>query len=393
MFDTIISRTELEKQIAKGIFINYNEVSTCDKFLHTIKGKTHLFRYNPIKKAVSSYDPIVDLAFNYGTNKYVCSYLKIQVSAPKFILGDSYFMPSPEHLSVFCLKMSDFLKTLHIDVPPEKVEILGVSQVAFCFNCLMPSRFGLVCNYINLLKGLSAGQKFRNIKNSEFFEETYGLCLREYNGCRGSRFYDLFARMKNHPETMEEKSDLALMEKGQLPNTPFRIELTYQKKQALEKKIGKKDPLIRDFFNRKLCREILNDYANEYLSLFNLIVSEIDKNIIVEPITQTVTMLKEIIGKDVKFVPILYVYASAARQMGLKEAVCFMNEQFGHKWQSLFYKYRDKINKHADVFNLKNFPLVEIAHEIKRQINEFNTYSMPDEANALYAKIEACQLT
>lgn len=226
------------------------------------------------------YTPVFTI---YGSHSklgsgWVVNRLLIQASAPKLLHGTSYFGVTRTDYEEFVTKMVEVSNKIGLPLTRSQIENASLKSFALTINFYLPNDFPFPLEYLRKMSFLDIGKRYKNIKGTNYLDETEGYSGKLYNGQVGFGLYDKRSQLINKAETDEEKEIVEKMAKGLLPDKVLRFEVTFQNQEAVRQYLstrigGRKDQIrnVREIFNDSFVKGILEEVFARLVDEINLI--------------------------------------------------------------------------------------------------------------------------
>ncbi len=230
-------------------------------------------------KEANGYYPYITITKIMGLNGWHIDRIEIQFSAPMIIWGTNYYgIDETEKMRLFEI-LFEKLKWIFNGQPiitKGHLYTADLRVIAISFNFILPDLIGYPIEFLRVIPLLDMGKRFRKSKTTSYDQDTFGFCVRLFNLQSSLKIYDKGAQTINTATTPEEKEVVVLMKRGVLPSKVCRIELTFQNRTSLKKRLATKfnSPIkernLYEVFDNKLCKNILLEAFDELFDPLNV---------------------------------------------------------------------------------------------------------------------------
>lgn len=374
------------------ILLELNEVSIPDELslwqTVTKNASTWKQQFNPKPEDYRKHGYLPNFTIVRFPSKFNASWftqrIVIQASAPKVLYGTNYFGVDSTDYPTLIQKLADSANLIGLPLTTAQIRQATLRNVTFCYNFYFPNNFPYPIEYLKKMSFLDIGKRYKEVKNTDFLEDTEGYNGKLYNGQVGFGLYDKRAQLLNDARTPEELEVIEKMKRHELPDRVLRMEITYQNQGAVKQhfttKLGgdkKQTRYLSEAFDEELEKSVLLDVFSELAD--DVCVKAMDM-----PILPIEGALKLTSGSKMS------IYQAEA-WIGRS----FITQQIGSlqykKLQDKYFprQYRDRNdNKHKQVIQrgvLPSLSLGQIIDECGNQLLDFRVLK-PDNLASFFQK-------
>lgn len=294
--------------------------------------------------------------------------LVIQVSIPKLVYGTNIFDINDQLLAVAASKLKDALVEIRIGVSAEDILSALVYRVDYSKILQIAPSYGTTDRILRALSPYNAKQS-SDFNRSNYHEGRDGYYLKYYNSSQGFVIYDKFDEIVTNGKTKLEQEIARQYKSGKWTKGALRIELSLQKKQAVDsvmrrfQKSKKKDFTLQEVAQAKIARACLLDVFDR------VFVKDFRRLVRVGGLkNDELVRVIQVSASDYREQAVVYYLAHRVRERGLKAALEELRRGTSNATVGRYKRLVEKVMSEADTKK----DAADVVSYLKRRLEQFN---------------------